>query len=211
MSVQHSIATGLAELDANAPPTAARQLNQFIDQLARWNRVYNLTAVREPEAMVTRHIFDSLSILPWLRGPQVLDVGSGAGLPGIPLAIVEPTLQFQLLDSNAKRTRFMTQMVHELALDNVQVIRSRAEDFQPLQKFDCIITRAFGSIEKLLLLSRSWGAAHSQILAMKGQQPEAELQVLPKGYRLLGVHRLAVVGLDAERHLVQLALEPVHC
>jgi len=154
--------------------------------------------------MVKRHILDSLSLLPWLCGERILDVGSGAGLPGIPLAITRPELQFYLLDSNAKRTRFMLQVVAQLGLENVRIIRSRTQDYRPEQLFDCIVARAFSSIADLLIQAGRWCAPTGRILAMKGQYPAQELESLNAGYRLIAVHRVQVPGLDAERHVVHI-------
>jgi 16S rRNA (guanine527-N7)-methyltransferase len=154
--------------------------------------------------MVTRHILDSLSVLPWLNGRCVLDVGSGAGLPGIPLAIVRPGLQFYLLDSNAKRTRFMLQVVTELGLENVGVVRSRTEDYRPEKPFDCIVARAFSSIAELLLQAGRFCAPAGRILAMKGQYPAQELNAISAGWRVIAVHMVQVPGLDAVRHVVHL-------
>jgi 16S rRNA (guanine527-N7)-methyltransferase len=186
------------------PDTALERLAAYIRLLARWNQAYNLTAVRRPEAMVSRHILDSLAILPWVRGPRVLDVGSGAGLPGIPLAIARPEVEFYLLDSSAKRVRFMIQAVAELALANVNVVRCRVEDYSSDVPFDCIITRAFASLAFLLVSAGRLCAPNGCLLAMKGRRPDDELKHLPTGYSVVGVYPLRVPELDAARHLVHL-------
>ena len=188
-------------------PLAVSPLVAYVAQLLRWNRVYNLTAVRQPQDIVVRHILDSLSILPWVQGQSVLDVGSGAGLPGIPLAIMRPEIQFFLLDSNAKRTRFMTQVIAQLQLKNVEVLRCRVEDYQPRHLFDTVVSRAFSSLAAMLEVAGHLCASGGRLLAMKGQYPQQELQQLPPAYRLVAVHSLTVSGLDAARHLVH--LEPL--
>ncbi len=183
---------------------AADRLAAYLALLARWNRVYNLTAVRSIDEMVPRHILDSLAILPWVKGERVLDVGSGAGLPGIPLAIVKPEWSFELLDSNGKRVRFLTQAVAELQLGNVRVVHSRAQDYQPEVGFDSIVCRAFASLAELLGCAGRLCALGGNVLAMKGVYPKDEIEELPPGYALAGVHSLDVPDLRASRHLVQL-------
>jgi 16S rRNA (guanine527-N7)-methyltransferase len=200
------LAQGLAELGIDCSEVQRQQLLAYVQLLAKWNKVYNLTAVRELLAMVTRHILDSLSVLPYLEGDRVLDVGSGAGLPGIPLAIVCPSRQFVLLDSNSKKTRFMQQAVNELGLQNVTVVHARSEDFQPSGHaqggFDVVLSRAFASIPDMLHSSGRHCAEQGVILAMKGEEPVAELQALPEDYEVEAVHSLVVPGLDEVRHLV---------
>jgi len=131
-----SLQDGVHALGLALAPAAQEKLIAYIELLAKWNQAYNLTAVRDPEQMIARHLLDSLAILPWVRGPRVLDIGSGAGLPGIPLALARPELQFVLLDSNAKKTRFITQALAELGLENVEVVHSRVEKYQPAVPFD---------------------------------------------------------------------------
>lgn len=183
-------------------PTADRErLLAYLQLLAKWNSAYNLTAVRDPAEMVTRHLLDSLAIAPYLRGPRVLDIGTGPGLPGIPLAVLRSDLQFTLLDANAKKTRFVVQAVGELALKNVEVVQTRVENYRPAQKFDTLMSRAFASIADMLAGARHLCAPGGRFLAMKGVSPEEELQALPAGYDI-EVLALAVPGLDAARHVV---------
>lgn len=177
--------------------------------MSRWNRVYNLTAVRDPQAMLAAHLLDSLAAAPWLTGPRLLDIGSGAGLPGIPLAIARPELHFTLLDSSAKRTRFMQQMIAELGLNNVTLAHTRVEDFSVLEPgFACAVSRAFAALPVLVEPAARLLAPHGRLLAYKGVYPAAELEALPDGdgggLRLVEVVRLTVPGLAAERHLVHL-------
>lgn len=180
-------------------------LARYLGLLQRWNRAYNLTAVRDPAEMVPRHILDSLAVVPFVHGRRVLDVGSGAGLPGIPLAVALPELDFHLLDASLKRTRFMEQARIELGLANVTVIRSRVEDLAGPWGFDSVISRAFASLEDFVSLCGPLCQPQGRLLAMKGQVPRRELPQLPAGWRLEASHRLHVPGLSARRSLLVLA------
>jgi 16S rRNA (guanine527-N7)-methyltransferase len=208
MSIEQSIIDGSEQLGIPLSSGAVEQLTAYLALLERWNRAWNLTAVREPEAMVIRHILDSLSIRPWIEGPRVLDVGSGAGLPGIPLAIACPESRFCLLDSNGKRTRFLIQASAELRLANIDVVRSRVEDYQPAVLFNTVVSRAFSTVADLLADAGRLCAPEGRLLAMKGVFPDEELARLPPDYRLVGVYPLHIPGLDAERHLVHLTPAP---
>jgi 16S rRNA (guanine527-N7)-methyltransferase len=204
MKLEKHLRQGLHEMGLELPPTAVEKLLNFLQLLEKWNKTYNLTAVRDPEQMVPRHLLDSLSVLPYLQGPRVLDIGTGAGLPGIPLALARPDLEFTLLDSNAKKTRFATQALHELGLKNVAVVQERVEKFHPAEKFDTLIARAFASIPDMLAASRHLCAPHGRFLVMKGVFPQEELAAVTDGYRA-EVKALTIPGLDAERHMVILA------
>jgi 16S rRNA (guanine527-N7)-methyltransferase len=193
---------GLEALGLPLADTAVERLLAYVALLAKWNRAYNLTAVREPPAMITRHLLDSLAVLPHLHGAAVADVGTGAGLPGLPLALASPERRFVLVDGNAKKCRFVTQAVAELGIPNVNVVRSRVEDYRPDRVFDTLISRAFASVAQLLALGGHLCAPGGRVLAMKGLHPRAELDELPPDFRLLSVVRLRIPGLDAERHLV---------
>lgn len=208
MSIEQSIIEGSEGLGLHLPAAAVASLASYLALLERWNHAYNLTAVRDPEAMVIRHLLDSLSILPWLMGPHVLDVGSGAGLPGIPLAVARPDCEFRLLDSNGKRTRFLTQVVAELRLPNVRVVRSRVEDYRPEALFNSVVSRAFATLADMAADAGRLCAPEGRLLAMKGVFPDDELACLPSGYQVVGVYPLRVPSLDAERHLVHLTLAP---
>ncbi len=208
MSIEQSITAGSEQLGLRLPTEAIACLAVYLALLERWNRAYNLTAVRDPAAMVVRHLLDSLSILPWLDGPRVLDVGSGAGLPGIPLAVARPDCEFCLLDSNGKRTRFLTQVVAELRLPNVCVVRNRVEDYRPVILFNSVVSRAFATLADMVAAAGRLCVPEGRLLAMKGVFPDDELARLPLGYRVAGVYPLHVPSLDAERHLVHLALAP---
>ena len=180
------------------------RLIQYVELLDRWNKTYNLTAVRKPEQMVTRHLLDSLAICPYLRGKRILDVGTGAGLPGIPLAVAFPERQFTLLDSNSKKTRFVTQAVSELELSNVDVVQSRVENFQSSELFDTIISRAYSTIGDMVKQTSHLLAADGVFLAMKGLKPLAEIDELPTNYIVKESYEIKVSGLDAKRHLLEI-------
>lgn len=183
-------------------PVADRQLLlAFVHLLAKWNAAYNLTAVRDPQEMITRHLLDSLVLLPYVQGPRVLDIGTGPGLPGIPLAVARPDCAFTLLDANAKKTRFVTQAVGELGLKNVEVVQERVENYRPVEKFDTLVARAFSSIADMLNNARHLCAPGGRFLAMKGVYPEAELAAIPADFAVSEVVALKVPGLDAARHL----------
>jgi 16S rRNA (guanine527-N7)-methyltransferase len=209
MNIEHSISAGCDQMGLRLPAGAVTRLIAYLTLLERWNRAYNLTAVRNPDAMVVRHLLDSLSILPWLEGPRILDVGSGAGLPGVPLAIARPDCAFHLLDSNGKRTRFLTQVVADLRLANIHIVRSRVEDYQPAAPFNSVVSRAFATLADMAADAGRLCAPGGRLLAMKGVFPDDELARLPSGYAVVGVYPLQVPGLDAERHLVHLTPAPV--
>jgi len=191
---------GLARLGLEAP---AEPLLAYLRLLARWNRAYNLTSVDEPRAMVTHHLLDSLAVMPAVEGPRVLDVGTGAGLPGIPLALALPACDFTLLDSNSKKTRFVTQAVLELGLRNVTVVHQRVEEYRPPTCFNTVVARAYAALGSWLAQTRIPGCPGGLYLAMKGVFPAAELEGLPEGFVLEGVTPLEVPGLAAARHLVR--------
>jgi 16S rRNA (guanine527-N7)-methyltransferase len=195
---------GVEALGLTLPAGGEEKLLGFVELLERWNQAYNLTAVRDPAEMVTKHLLDSLAVLPHLEAGPVEDVGAGAGLPGIPLAVARPDLAFTLLDSNGKKTRFMTQAAAALKLANVTVVQSRAEGYRPPEPFATVMSRAFASLGDFLDLAGHAAGQGSRLLAMKGAVPDAELKEIPTGYRLLKVHPLKVPGLDAERCLIEI-------
>ncbi|MCF6210661.1 MAG: 16S rRNA (guanine(527)-N(7))-methyltransferase RsmG [Gammaproteobacteria bacterium] len=208
MSLETTLAQGLQALGIECPLEVRRRLLDYVRLLAKWNRVYNLTAVREPLEMVQRHLLDSLTVLPCLRelrSKRVLDVGTGGGLPGIPLALLSPQTDFVLLDSNSKKTRFVQQAVVELGLQNVEVVHARVEEFHPEQPFDAVISRAFSSLREMVEKAGAYGGSEGILLAMKGVYPQQELAELPAGFVLHKSQRLRVPGLDEERHLIFLA------
>lgn len=180
-------------------------LLHYLALLLKWNKVYNLISRRANDNLVALHLLDSLSVLPYINGPSVVDVGSGAGLPGIPLAIMSPDCHFTLLDSNSKKGGFRTQAAIELGLKNVTVVSARAEEFQPEQRFDQVISRAFATITDMLAVAGHLATPGGRFLAMKGLYPHEELVELPAEYRLQKVHTLEVPSLGAERHLAIVA------
>lgn len=201
------LSKGLRQLNLAAQPLDEKQqslLINYVQLLDKWNKTYNLTAVRKPEQMVTRHILDSLSICPYLRGKHILDVGTGAGLPGIPLSIVFPERQFTLLDSNNKKTRFVTQAVSELELSNVGVVQSRVENFQSPTLFDTIITRAYSAIGDMVKQTSHLLAKDGVFLAMKGTNPVAEIDEMSLNYEVKENYVIKVPGLEEERHLLEI-------
>lgn len=204
-ALRQRLVKGLEALQLTLPEAVVDGLLAYLALLVKWNKAYNLTAVRDPQEMVTRHLLDSLAVVPHLPPGCIIDVGSGAGLPGIPLALVFPDRDFTLLDSNGKKTRFLVQVRAELGLANVTVVQQRVEQFHPETPFDCVITRAFASVADILTGSRHLLASNGQMMAMKGEVPAEELATLPEGYRLLEVIALRVPGLEQEqRHLLRI-------
>ena len=201
------LSKGLRQLNLAQPLDDKQQasLIKYVELLNKWNKTYNLTAVRKPEHMVTRHILDSLSICPYLRGKRFLDVGTGAGLPGIPLAIVFPQRQFTLLDSNNKKTRFVIQAVSELELSNVDVVQSRVEEFRSAELFDTIITRAYSAIGDMVKQTSHLLAKDGVFLAMKGINPVTEIEELSSNYAVKDSHVIKVPGLEEARHLLEIS------
>ncbi|HET7369550.1 MAG TPA: 16S rRNA (guanine(527)-N(7))-methyltransferase RsmG [Gammaproteobacteria bacterium] len=195
---------GAAALGVALDAAQCDRLLAYLALLDKWNRAYNLTAVRDRGAMLHYHLLDSLSALASLHGARVLDIGSGAGLPGIPLAIVCPERQFVLLDGNGKKTRFCVQAAGELGLDNVTVERSRVEDYRPEQPFDTVISRAFADIARFAAAAGPLLAPGGRLVAMKGRLPDREIKGLSAGFEVDAVKPVEVPGVDAERHLVEI-------
>ena len=202
MSLEQLLSQSLQQQGLVCDSTVLQKIIAYLDLLQKWNRVYNLTAVRETKDMVPLHIMDALSALPYLQGGRILDVGSGAGLPGIPLAIFESQKHFTLLDSNGKKTRFLQQVKSDLGLQNVTIETNRVENYATDEKFDTVISRAFTSIAKMLELTGNLCGNSGLFVAMKGEYPAEELQSLREGFIVDSVHRLNVAGLDAQRHIV---------
>ncbi|AMR65195.1 16S rRNA (guanine(527)-N(7))-methyltransferase RsmG [Aquipseudomonas alcaligenes] len=198
------LAQGAHTLGVALSPLQQEQLLAYLALLIKWNKAYNLTAVRNPDEMVSRHLLDSLSVVPFVAqyGDNWLDVGSGGGMPGIPLAILFPERRFTLLDSNGKKTRFLTQVKLELKLANLEVIHSRVEEFRPQVPFSGICSRAFSSLQDFTDWTRRLGNGDTHWLAMKGVQPDDELQALPADFRLQSCDVLKVPGCQGQRHLL---------
>lgn len=205
---QRQLADGVEIMGLDLGADVQERLLAFLTLLNKWNRAYNLTAVREPRQMVPRQLLDSLTLLPFITANRVLDVGSGGGLPGIPLAIARPDVHVTLVDSNSKKTRFLTQCVLELGLNNVTVIHGRAEDCGADQPWLQITSRAFTALANLVEWCATLLADEGQFLAMKGQFPDDELAALPPGWRLAASHRLDYPERDGERHLLLIERAP---
>ncbi|HEX7964417.1 MAG TPA: 16S rRNA (guanine(527)-N(7))-methyltransferase RsmG [Gammaproteobacteria bacterium] len=201
---RRGLAPGLKALGVTLPEGGEARLLRYVELLVQWNQAYNLTAVRDPAEMLVKHVLDSLAILPFLGAGPAADVGTGAGLPGIPLAVARPDIHFTLIDSNGKKTRFVTHATAELKLANVEVVQARAEAHRPATPYAQVMSRAFASLKDFAALAGGMAAPGGRLLAMKGARPDPELQDLPPGFRLLAVHPLKVPGLDAERCLVVL-------
>jgi len=192
---------GLDELGLVLSEDKVQQLLKFINLIEKWNKAYNLTAIRNKTEMVRLHLLDSLAVLPHIEGKRVIDIGTGAGLPGIPLAICLTENEFTLLDSNAKKTRFVQQAVLELKLKNVIVCHSRVETYSPGQAFDMVLSRAFASLEEIIAMTKHLVNKTGVLLAMKGQMPDIELAQLGEKASVISLH---VPGVDANRCLVRI-------
>ena len=203
-NLEKMLAAGLAELALPMDAQQQEKLLAYVALLAKWNKVYSLTAIREPERMVPHHLLDSLAPLPAFKGDslRILDVGSGFGTPGIPLAIARPDWQLTLLDSNHKKTTFLRQALLELKLDNVAVVTERVESYCPPAPFHIITSRAFADLSEFVKLTRHLLAEGGEWIALKGVYPHEEIALLPADFKVAGVDRLKVPGLEAERHLV---------
>jgi len=184
------------------------QLVAYVDMLNKWNKAYNLTSVRDPNEMLIRHILDSIVVAPHLRGERFIDVGTGPGLPGIPLSIVRPECHFTLLDSLGKRVRFLRQVQHELKLENIEPVQSRVEAFPSDPPFDGVISRAFASLNDMVSWCKHLPAQDGRFYALKGLVPDDEIAQLPAGYSVESIAKLQVPQLDGERHLV--VIKPNH-
>jgi 16S rRNA (guanine527-N7)-methyltransferase len=192
---------GLKELNIPSDENKLESLLAFIKLIDKWNKAYNLTAVRNQEKMARLHMLDSLAVLPFIQGTQVADIGTGAGLPGIPLAIFLPDVEFTLVDSNSKKTRFVQQAILELKLQNVKVIHSRVEKFQSETLFTTVIMRAFSSLQNIIHLTEHLLTDQGILLAMKGQKPDKELDEISRPYSILPIQ---VPGIEAERCLIRI-------
>jgi 16S rRNA (guanine527-N7)-methyltransferase len=199
------LSAGLGKLGLSLVPGQVEALTALAAELADWNTRVNLTAIRDPAEVVDKHLLDSLAVLPWLRGHTVADVGSGAGFPGLPLAIADPERRYTLIESTGKKVKFIRHVVERLALPNVEVLQGRAEALKPSPAFDTVISRALGSLSDFVRVAGHLARRGGRLLAMKGKVPEAEIRALPGGWKTLAVHEIRVPGLEAERCLVELA------
>ena len=196
--------SGAAQLGIPLSETQAAQLLRLLDELDDWNQRMNLTAIRERSQQITKHLLDSLTVHAHLQGTSVADIGTGAGFPGLPLAVALPQLQFTLVDSTAKKLKFVEHAVQTLGLHNVQTVHTRAEAYRPKERFDNVVSRAVGPIETFVKSSGHLCVGGGRLLAMKGRYPTDELTHIPNGWKLAAVHRLNIPGLDEQRHLVEL-------
>ena len=207
MNLSEGLVAGSSALGVALDALQQQKLLDYIALIVKWNKVYNLTAVREPEAMIGHHLLDSLAVLPHLAGVRrLIDVGSGAGLPGIPLAIARPDMKIALLDSNHKKTTFMRQACLELGLTNAEVVCERVEQWQPQDKYDAVISRAYSELKEFVRLSAHLLAKGGKLYAMKGVYPVEEIAQL-KSAKVEEVIALTVPGLEAQRHLVIIGVE----
>ena len=202
MTLAQRLAQGVTELGLALPEGAQQRLMAYVELLQKWNGTYNLTAVRDAPRMVSHHLLDSLAVAPHVAVATILDVGSGAGLPGIPLAVALPHSQVTLIDSNHKKAAFLRQAVMALRLANAEVVCERAEAWKPATAFDVVISRAFSDLAEFISLAGRHAAAGGRLVAMKGVYPYEEIGQLPKGWHVIEVIPLAIPGLRAQRHLV---------
>ena len=196
---------GAQELGLVLDPTAVASLLHLVDELETANAHFNLTAIRDRPGMLRKHVLDSLSLQSYLRGSRLADVGTGAGFPGLPLAIVNPGRQFALIEATGKKARFVSQTAERLGCANVDVVHARAETYRPEARFDTVMARALSSLADFVAYAGHLCRPDGRLLAMKGRRPDEEVSGLPKSFRVIAVHRLKLPGLDDERHLVELS------
>ena len=202
---RETLITGAKEIGIELSDARAEVLLRLIDDLELANAQFNLTAIRDRQGMLHKHVLDSLSIQPYLRGERMADVGTGAGFPGLALAVVNPERRFTLIEATGKKARFVEQTAANLGLGNAQVANVRAETYRPFELFDTVMARALSSLADFVAYAGHLCAPGGRLLAMKGKRPDEEISALPRSFRVLAVHRLKVPGLSDERHLVELA------
>jgi 16S rRNA (guanine527-N7)-methyltransferase len=203
-----SLEAGMQQMGVQYSSEQRDQLLSYLQLLITWNKAYNLTAIRDPGQMVKLHLLDSLTLLPHLVGERLIDVGTGAGLPGIPLAIMCPDRDFTLLDSNGKKTRFLFQARCDLGLTNLREINSRVELHKPEVAYDAVLSRAFTSVGDMVVKCCHLLSSDGVFLAMKGKFPQSELSEVGKDYKVDASHPLQVPGIDGERHLIVISRDP---
>jgi 16S rRNA (guanine527-N7)-methyltransferase len=204
VTIEDRLRQGSKELHLDLDQATLDKLIVYLNLMSKWNRVYNLTAIRQPEEMLTHHLLDSLAVLPYLTTGNLLDIGSGAGLPGIPVAVARPDISVVMLDSNSKKTRFIQQVIVELGLSNAEVVHSRVEDYKVDKGFDTVISRAFSSLSQFVEGATPLLGNNGRFLAMKGRYPDDELAAVQELAEVIAVHRLEVPYLDSQRHLVEM-------
>jgi 16S rRNA (guanine527-N7)-methyltransferase len=196
---------GGAQFDLKIDRARADALLGLVDALESGNAQFNLTAIRDRLGMLRKHVLDSLSLQPFLKGTRIADVGTGAGFPGLPLAVVNSERRFSLIEATGKKARFVERTALSLGLSNVEVVNERAERFRPLQPFDTVLARALSSLSDFVAYAGHLCAPDGRLLAMKGKRPDEEIWALPKSFRVVAVHRIKLPGLDDERHIVELS------
>jgi len=199
------LVAGAGDLGLVLEVAAVATLLRLVDELEAANSQFNLTAIRDRPGMLRKHVLDSLSVQPYLRGGRLADVGTGAGFPGLPLAIVNPERRFCLIEATGKKARFVLQTAQRLGCGNVEVVHGRAEAFRPAEPFDTVMARALSSLAEFVAHAGHLCAPHGRLLALKGRRPDAELAALPRSFQVVALHRLKLPGLDDERHLVELS------
>ena len=198
------LVSGARDLGVELDPTRAETLLRLVDELEQGNAQFNLTAIRDRPGMLQKHVLDSLSLQPYLRGERLADVGTGAGFPGLVLAVVNPQRRLTLIEATGKKARFVEQTVQRIGCGNVLVVNSRAEIYRPFELFDTVVARALSSLADFVAYAGHLCAPGGRLLAMKGKRPDDAISALPRAFRVLAVHRLRVPGLPDERHLVEL-------
>ena len=202
MNLDAELSKGIEALALTIAPQNQQRLLQYLALIVKWNQVHNLTAVREPEKMLTQHLLDSLAVAPHISGPRVADVGSGAGLPGIPLALARPDWSVVLIESSHKKAAFLQQARIELKLENIEIVTERVEHYRPAGSFATVISRAFSDLAEFVTLAGHLCGEQGRLAAMKGIYPHEELAQLPAQFTVEKIVPVAVPGLAAERHLV---------
>ncbi|MDG1694156.1 MAG: 16S rRNA (guanine(527)-N(7))-methyltransferase RsmG [Porticoccaceae bacterium] len=202
---QQELQAGINTLGLDCTSQQEEKLLKYLELLERWNKAYNLTAIRDPIQMVRLHLLDSLAIHPYIQaGREIIDVGTGPGLPGIPLAILNPNINFTLLDSNGKKTRFLFQAISDLSLVNAREVNQRVENFQPQKTYDIVLSRAFSAISDMLNQCDHLVSDTGYFLAMKGKKPDSELSQITKAYKVVDLSEVKVPQIDSERHLIKI-------
>src|SRR6202166_3345039 len=196
---------GATEMGLAVDARQGEILLRLVDELEAANAQFNLTAIRDRPSMLRKHVLDSLSLQPYLRGARLADVGTGAGFPGLPLAVLNPERRFSLIEATGKKARFVAQTAERIGAGNVEVVHARAETHRPFELFDIVMARALSSLADFVAYAGHLCAPEGRLLAMKGKRPEEEISALPKSFRVLAIHRLKLPGLDDERHLVELS------
>ena len=199
------LAAGANDFGLTLGADSRETLLRLVDELEAANAQFNLTAIRDRPGMLRKHVLDSLSLQPYLRGTRLADIGTGAGFPGLPLAIVNPERRFWLIEATGKKARFVAQTAQRLGCGNVEVVHARAESYRPFELFDTVMARALSSLADFVAYAGHLCTPDGRLLAMKGKRPDEEISALPKAFRVVAVHRLKLAGLDDERHLVELS------